>query len=440
MGSESGIETLSPPERGRLTAWLAAAPAGVLTAYAIATSFTTYFCMYAFRKPFAAAEFDGLYLFGTAIELKTSLAISQTIGYGLSKYVGIKVCAEATRARRPRLLVGLILVSYFGLLLFAVVPRDWKLLAIFFAAGLPLGMIWGLVVWYLEGRRMSEVLLAGLCCSFILASGYTKDVGRRLLSLGVSDEWMPFAAASLFLPVYLVAVWLLDQVPQPTRDDEHARTVRETMNATHRLAFLKHFLFGMLVLLVAYCFLTAHRDFRDYFQVEIFSELGYDYQQHKSIITQSETLVALGVLAALASLALIRDNRWGLIGAFGVMGLGTVVMGLGTLLLDRGAISGFWWMVLNGLGGYLFYVPFNSVLFDRLIASTHVVGTAVFAIYIFDAIGYTGSIALMLTKDALFADVSKLDFFRGMTYGVSLLGAMSLAISLAYFLARHVRR
>jgi len=39
---------------GRLKTWLAAAPAPILTLFAIATSFSAYFCMYAFRKPFAA--------------------------------------------------------------------------------------------------------------------------------------------------------------------------------------------------------------------------------------------------------------------------------------------------------------------------------------------------------------------------------------------------
>ena len=42
-----------------LTSWLEKAPAPVFAAYAIAAAFTTYFCMYAFRKPFAAATFEG---------------------------------------------------------------------------------------------------------------------------------------------------------------------------------------------------------------------------------------------------------------------------------------------------------------------------------------------------------------------------------------------
>ena len=48
-------------------------------------------------------------------------------------------------------------------------------------------------------------------------------------------------------------------------------------------------------------------------------------------------------------------------------------------LEEAGVIDGFWWMTLVGLGSYLAYVPYGSVLFDRLMASTGAIGTAVFA-------------------------------------------------------------
>jgi len=56
------------------------------------------------------------------------------------------------------------------LVLFALVPPVWKAAALFLN-DLPLEMIWGMVVGYLEGRCTSELLLAGLSCSFIVSSG-----------------------------------------------------------------------------------------------------------------------------------------------------------------------------------------------------------------------------------------------------------------------------
>ena len=393
--------------------------------------------MYAFRKPFAAATFEGLTFLDTGIGLKTAFAISQIVGYAISKYVGIKVCSEITRGRRAAALVLLILLAEAALLLFAVLPDNWKILAIFLN-GLPLGMVWGMVVWYLEGRRMSEILLAGLSCSFILASGMVKDVGRFVMSDWlISEGWMPVVTGGLFLPLFLLSVWLLNQLPAPSTADALARVRREPMDGQSRITFMRRFLPGMIMLMVVYFFLTAYREFRDTYGVEIFAELGY--KDTPALFTRSELPVALGVMAALAALSLIKDNRRGLIGAFVIMTGGAAMMGVSTILLDNGLIAGRDWMILVGLGAYLTYVPFGSVLFDRLIAGTRATGTAVFAIYVADAIGYTGAVGVQLYKDLGQSDISRLEFFRLMTYGLSILAFVGLAASCLYFLIRHVR-
>ena len=74
---------------------------------------------------------------------------------------------------------------------------------------------------------------------------------------------------------------------------------------------------------------------------------------------------------------------------------------------------------------------------DRLIASTSAVGTAVFAIYVADSIGYAGAISVMLSKDLIAGDMSRLDFFRYLTYFMSLLGTVLLTASCCYFLWFH---
>ncbi len=420
---------------GPIARWLEKAPTSLFALFAIGTAFTTYFCMYAFRKPFSAATYEGLHFLGTDIDLKTAFVISQILGYTLSKYLGIKVCSEVTRARRMAMLIGMILVAEFSLFLFAVLPMNGKFFAIFLN-GVPLGMIWGLVVWYLEGRTTSELLLAGLSCSFIIASGVVKDVGRWLMSAhNVPEFWMPFATGLIFLLPYLFAVFLLNQLPNPTKEDEKARTHREPMDGKHRLGFIKHFLPSLTMLFIVYFFLTAYRDFRDNYGVEIFAELGYG--EAPGIFSQSETWVAFGVLIPLALLFLIRNNRLGLIGAYTIMTTGTLLLLVGTLMLDAGMISGLTWMILVGLGSYLAYVPYGSVLFDRMIAATRVVGTAVFAIYVADALGYTGSIFIQLFRDLVHTDATRLDFFRNFTYFMSVLGLVLLLSSCVTVLTRH---
>jgi len=55
---------------------------------AASVSFLAYSSVYAYRKPFTVAEFDGLKYWG--ITYQTLLIISQVIGYMLSKVAGIK--------------------------------------------------------------------------------------------------------------------------------------------------------------------------------------------------------------------------------------------------------------------------------------------------------------------------------------------------------------
>src|SRR4051812_33609358 len=107
--------------RGGITAWLERSPAGVMNAYAVVAAFSAYFCIYAFRKPFTAASYDGSFP-GTQVQLKTAFVISQIIGYTLAKYAGIKVVSEATRARRSWMVVVLVAIAELAMLLFAIVP------------------------------------------------------------------------------------------------------------------------------------------------------------------------------------------------------------------------------------------------------------------------------------------------------------------------------
>jgi hypothetical protein len=444
----------------RLTAWLERAPAPAFAAYAVLAAFTTYFCMYAFRKPFAAAKFEGEFFLGSAVALKTALVISQILGYALSKYIGIKVCSEVSPGRRAATLVLLIAWAELALVVYGLVPNSLKTIAIFFN-GLPLGMVWGLVVWYLEGRRTSELLLAGLSCSYIVSSGMVKDIGRAMMEGGVADAWrhvplvgglvgsalgrvsegwMPAVTGLHFLPLFLLAVWLLNRLPRPSESDVAARSERKTMTAPERLAFVRNFVLGLTLLCVSYFFLTAYRDFRDNYQVEIFDGLGYPYAKNKAIISKAETIVAIGVIIALASLTFIRDNRRGLLGAFLIMTVGLLLLGGSTVLLDAGIIDGFWWMTLTGLGVYLAYVPFGSVLFERLMASTRAPGTAVFAIYVADAIGYTGSVGVQLFKDLSQSQVSRLGFFKGFSHFMCVLGVTCMITSCVYFMHRHRTR
>jgi len=282
------------------------------------------------------------------------------------------------------------------------------------------------------GRGMMEGGVAQCWSSVpLVGSGVASALGK------VGEGWMPAIVGLHFLPLFMIAVWMLNQLPGPSESDVAARSERQTMSGADRMAFIRQFLLGMVLLCISYFFLTAYRDFRDNYQVEIFDGLGYSYSENKAIITRTETRVAFGVMVALALLTFVKSNRGGLLGAFLIMNGGLLMLGVGTVLLDMGMISGFAWMTLTGLGAYLAYVPFGSVLFDRLIASTRATGTAVFAIYVADAIGYTGSVGVQLFKDLSRSELSRLGFFKGFSHFMCVVGLVCMITSCIYFLHRH---
>ncbi len=411
------------PRTSRLDGWRLSLTATLL-------AFSTYFCMYAFRKPFAAGSYAASGWGG--LDLKTVFVVSQVLGYTVSKFLGIKWVSEITRKRRLILLVGLIVGAELALLGFAVLPRSLKVVAIF-CNGLPLGMIWGLVVRYLEGRRASDLMLAGLSCSFIVASGVVKDVGRWLMGLGVAEYWMPALVGFLFFLPLVVSARLLDALPDPSLDDADAREARPPMFATHRRAFALKYLPGLVLLVLVYLGLTGFRDFRDNYGVELFRALGY--ADRPAIFSQTEIPVALGVLVVMASLVMFQERIQGLVAVFAVMVAGLVVVGAGTLALDQHWLSGQGWMICIGLGAYMAYVPFSSFLFDRIMAATRFAGTAVFAVNVLDAAGYSGSVALQLYKDLLATGSTRLAFFKAVSYALSIGGAFLLGVAGYYFLA-----
>jgi len=294
--------------------------------------------------------------------------------------------------------------------------------------------VWGIVFSFLEGRRTSEILGAGLSCAYVVASGVVKSIGSVLLGAGISEAWMPAATGAMFLPIFIGAVYGLKLLPPPSAADVAARTEREPMSVTERRAFLRQFLPGLLLLVIVYLFQTGYRDFRDNYAAEIWAEVGLG--QQASVFALTEIPIALSVMLVLGLLYLVKNNKRGLFLTYLIMGSGAIIIGVGTMLFDGGAIGPKLWMILVGLGLYLGYVPYGCVLFDRTIAALGIVATAVFLIYVSDAVAYGGSVLIVLYKTLGQASISKLQFFRYFSYATSVVCLLGLVISGQYFLRR----
>jgi len=412
----------------RLRTKVARLPYSLLSVMAAVSGFGTYTSMYAFRKAFAAATFTGQeYLH---IDYKVWLVMAQVIGYMFSKFYGIKFIAEVNSKNRAGYILTLIGIAWAALLAFAFVPAPWNIVFLFIN-GFPLGLIWGLVFGYLEGRRSTEFMASVLSVSLIFASGFVKTVGRTLLTtFHINEFQMPFITGAVFVLPLLLFVFCLELMPPPTAQDKQLRSERVPMSAAERRQFIMRFLPGIFLTLVIYVLLTIMRDVRDNFEVEIWAGIGI---KSNSIYTNIDSFISVMVLVAMGLLILVKKN----LKAFKIIHLliltGCVLVGISTLLFAQKMISPITWMTTAGLGLYLGYIPYNAIFFERMIATFHYKSNVGFVMYIADSVGYLGSVSVLLIKELGRPNISWSIFFRQGAMVVAIAGGICTFLSFLYF-------
>lgn len=398
------------------------------------SAFGTYFCMYAFRKPFNAGTYSNLFL--GSIGYKSVLIIAQAIGYMLSKFIGIKVISELKAVSRNKLIISLILIAEAALLLFGLVPHPYNFIFLFLN-GLPLGMVWGVVFSYLEGRRFTEVLAMGLSTSLIISSGYLKTIYFYVHEWlpSVSEFWLPFVIGLLFLPLFLLFVWMLSVIPAPDAEDIKRRSPRLPMTNEDKRNVFRQYGLGLVLFVIVYALLATLRDFRDSFSVEIWTETdpGWD----KTVFAKTETVAGVVVLIAVALLSAIKDNKRAFMATNALVIAGLFLSGFSTLLFSGHVISPFWWMLLTGTGLFLAYIPFQVVMFERMIALFRIKANAGFFVYICDSIGYLGSVLLLLYKNFFMSDVSWSNLLTHFCYAQTIISIAMMVIAIIFFFKKN---
>ncbi len=403
-----------------------------LTLWASTAAFSTYFCMYAFRKPFTAGTFEGDKIWD--IDFKIALIIAQVLGYMLSKFIGIKFISEMSANRRPLSILVLIGFAWLALLFFVVVPQGWKPFCLFLN-GLPLGLIWGLVFSFLEGRRLTEALGAGLAVSFIVSSGVVKSIGKWLMTVHHFSEYqMPFITGTIFVMPLMLSVWMLAQLPSPSVSDVQMRSKRLPMSGRERIALFKRHAFGIVCLTLFYFILTAFRDFRDNFIVEIWASLGYN---DAKILTTAELPIAAAVLIIVSLTVFIKDNALAFWYNHLFIMLGGATVLSSNYLFENNYISPFVWMLSVGVGLYLSYILFQSLIFERMIATFREVANVGFLMYLADAFGYLGSIGALFFKNFGGQNISYLQYFVVGGYVMSTACLVLVSLSFYYFFSKY---
>ncbi|MHA8050476.1 DUF5690 family protein [Aquirufa sp. ROCK-SH2] len=399
-------------------------------AWTMVAAFGCYFCVYGFRKPFTAGLYENQYWLG--IHWKAILISAQIAGYMLSKCMGIFFVSSITWENRSKAIISSIFIAQLALLGFGFVPKPYNLIFLVIN-GLPLGMVFGYIQGYLEGKRNTELFIAALGSSFILADGVSKSMGISVLNWGIAENWMPFATGLIYILPFLFFVWMLTRIPKPSKEETQDRSERIPMTQADRILLVKQLWPGILSISLLYLFASLLRGIRSDFAPEIWQFLGY--KSVPSLYSQTEIWVTIGILIINGSLVVIKNNR-------NAFYLSLAFTSFGFLLLVIAGIWGieqinpFWLIVMTGFGIYLPYLTITTSVFERLIAITKHRANIGFLMYIVDSIGYLGYNTLLISAGFIFPSLDLPTIFFSWILWFGLAGIAISILNLGYMKRR----
>lgn len=403
-------------------------PDWLFVLWAGGTALLSYSLVYALRKPFTAAEFDGLQVAG--MDYKIVVSIIQLIGYVCAKMLGIKYISELKPEGRLKFIVGSAALSEVSLVAFGLLPAPYNIFALFFN-GLSLGCMWGVIFSFLEGRRTTDILASIMGVSMALSSGVAKSLGLYALNdLGVSEFWMPALVGAVAFPLLCFMGWMMTKFPAPTAADIAARTKRVTLDGRQRWQLFVKFMPLLIMLFGANLLLTVQRDIKEDFIVCIIdvSQVSSWAFAHLDSIA---TLVLLGVFALLSAVG-NHLRALCLILIMSAIGMGTIAfLGAEAGSLNMPVTA---WLFLQTLCIDIAYLSFQTIFFERFIACFKVQGNVGFFIITIDFIGYLGTLCLLLFKEFQAPHIDWTSFYNGMSVYIGVACCLAFAGSIIYMI------
>lgn len=405
-------------------------PDWLFVLWAGGTALLSYSLVYALRKPFTAAEFDGLQVAG--MDYKIVVSIIQLVGYVCAKLLGIKFISELKPGNRLKFIIGSAALSEVSLLAFGLMPAPYNIFALFFN-GLSLGCMWGVIFSFLEGRRTTDILASIMGVSMALSSGVAKSLGLYALNqLHVSEFWMPALIGAFAFPLLCFMGWMMTKFPAPTAADIASRTKRVTLNGHQRWQLFVRFMPLLVMLFGANLLLTVQRDIKEDFivciiDVSTVSSWAFAYL---------DSIATLVLLAAFALLSAVSNHLRALCMILIMSAIGTgVIAFLGaesaTLGLPTTA-----WLFLQTLCIDIAYLSFQTIFFERFIACFKVKGNVGFFIITIDFVGYLGTLALLLFKEFHAPHIDWTSFYNGMSVYIGIICCIAFICSIIYIIHR----
>lgn len=409
-------------------------PDWIFVLWAGGTALLSYSLVYALRKPFTAAEFEGLQVF--SMDYKIVVSIIQLLGYVSAKLLGIKYISELRPEGRLKFIIGSAALSEISLIAFGLLPMPYNIMALYFN-GLSLGCMWGVIFSFLEGRRSTDILASIMGVSMALSSGVAKSLGLYTLNvLHVSEFWMPALIGAIAFPLLCFTGWMMTRFPQPTAADIASRSVRVTLNGHQRWALFRRFMPLLIMLFAANLLLTVQRDIKEDFIVciiDVSTVSSWAFAQIDSIAT-------LVLLATFALLSTTYDHLKVLciLLVLSTCGMGTLAF-LGANFEQVGLPTTIW-LFLQSLCLDMAYLSFQTIFFERFIACFKIKGNVGFFIITIDFVGYLGTLALLLFKEFYASHIDWASFYNSMSLYIGIVCCLAFIGSLVYMIQVRKRK
>lgn len=395
------------------------------------TTFCLYTFMYAVRKPFSALTYENILVWG--INVKIWMVLAQLLGYTLSKFYGIRLLGKIKREDRSIYLVCILSLATVPLFLLQHLPTPtWPLLMFF--NGFPLGLVWGIVFSYVEGRKYTEFIGAMLACTFVFSSGWVKSFGlylQRNLELNINQ--VPFFTAIIALIAAAIVIFILEKLPPPNSEDKLLRNDRKPLNPIEQRRFLRDHGSILIPFVIIYGIFTIMRDFRDNFSAEMLTENG---AYSSDVFINMELKVSLVLLCLVPLFSWIKNHQIALNTTTFSIILGILTSLTATFLFIQHQISIIELLMFTGGGFYLGYILINISVMDRIVGFSRESGNSGFLIYIADSVGYLFSLII-----SSFALLNKIDSMKwtSLYLGLIIVGScliFLLALSIPYQLQK----
>lgn len=386
----------------------------LLILWAGGAALLSYSLVYALRKPYTAASFEGLTFMGS--DYKVAVTTIQILGYVIAKFFGIKIISELKKENRFRFFVGSAILAELALVGFGLLEAPYNVAAMF-VNGLSLGCMWGVIFSFIEGRKVTDILASLLGVSMVFSSGVAKSFGLFAMNeMQIDQFWMPAVIGGFALPLLVFMGYMLKRLPQPTAEDIALRNERVVLDGKGRVALFRKYAPILTLLFIGNFMLLVLRDIKEDFLVNILDMSN----QSSWLFARIDTIVTLIILGIFALFAFFRSNIRALLWLMTLVIAGCLTMTYVSFHYETLNLKSVTWLFIQSLSLYIAYLTFQTIFFDRFIACFRIKGNVGFFIALIDFIGYLGTVTLLSTKEFLNIE---LEWFALFNHIAGLVGA-----------------